>query len=173
VVAGPAHTVLDKRGIGRPEARPVASVQSTRDGEVAPSGGLPVRAGEHREHARRRLGPARVDRADACMGMRRAQHVAECHAWQDDVADIAAAALKQTRVLEPGDALANREFTHLISSESRRRWHFYRKAAAGWLPGPSPWGGRSSRTRKRRRTHLGRGIAAVWPLDFARAVSAQ
>src|SRR5262249_26626659 len=138
VVAGPAHTVLDKRGIGRPEARPVAAVQSTRGGQGAPSRGLPVRAGGHRAHARRRLGPPRVRPAGAGAGMRRAQHVAECHAWQDDVADIAAAALKQTRVLEPGDALANREFTHLISSESRRRWHFYRKAAAGWLPGPRP-----------------------------------
>src|SRR5262249_45206506 len=158
---------------GRPEARPVAAVQSTRDGQGAPSRGLPVRAGEHREHARPRLGPARVRRADAAMGLRRTHHVGECPAWQDDVAHIAARAPKKTPGLEPGDALANREFTHLISSESRRRWHFYRKAAAGWLPGPSPWGGRSSRTRKRRRTHLGRGIAAVWPLDFARAVSAQ
>src|SRR5262249_22733780 len=173
VVAGPAHTVLDKRGIGRPEARPVAAVQSTRDGQVAPSGGLPVRPGEHRGHAWRRPRPARVDRADACMGMRRAEHVAESHAWQHDIADIAAAAPKQARVLEPGDALADREFTHLISSESRRRWHFYRKAAPGWLPGPRP----GADDRPGPGSAVDRiaegGMAAAWPLDFVCAMSAQ
>src|SRR5260370_35720830 len=48
------------------------------------------------------------------MGGRRAQHVAEGHAGQHDVAHIAAAAPEQARILEPGHALADREFTHGI-----------------------------------------------------------
>ncbi len=47
------------------------------------------------------------------MSMRRTQHVTERHAGQHHVADIAAAALEQARILEPGDALADRKFTHL------------------------------------------------------------
>src|SRR6516165_11038791 len=46
------------------------------------------------------------------MGVRRAQHVAERHAGQDDVAHIAALALDQPRILEPRDALPDSEFTH-------------------------------------------------------------
>src|SRR5712671_4404351 len=48
------------------------------------------------------------------MGVRRAQHVAERRAGQHDVAHIAAAAPEQARILEPGHALADREFTHGI-----------------------------------------------------------
>src|SRR5258705_835250 len=50
------------------------------------------------------------------MGVRRAQHVAESHAGQHDVAHIAAAAPEQAWILEPGHALADRKFTHRISS---------------------------------------------------------
>src|SRR5262249_10981603 len=59
------------------------------------------------------------------MGVRRTQHAAEGHAGQDDVADTAAAAPEQTRILEPGYALADRKFTHdvslSLSSAERRR----------------------------------------------------
>src|SRR5262245_15693467 len=43
--------------------------------------------------------------------------MAECHARQHDIAHIAAAAPEEARILEPGHALADREFTHLASSE--------------------------------------------------------
>src|SRR5262245_35089687 len=59
------------------------------------------------------------------MRVRRAQHVAEGDAGQDDVADIAAAAPEQARILEPGHALTDRKFTHdvslSLSSAERRR----------------------------------------------------
>ena len=113
VVADPAHAVLGQRRIGRPEHAAVAPLQSVGHRQVAPSGGLPVVAGEHGEHAGRGLGLAGVDRANARMGVRRAQHVAERHAGQHHVADIAAAALEQPRILEPGHALTNGKFTHL------------------------------------------------------------
>src|SRR5258706_1828077 len=48
------------------------------------------------------------------MGARRAQHIAEGHAGQYDVAHIAAAAPEQAWIFEPGHALADREFTHGI-----------------------------------------------------------
>ena len=47
------------------------------------------------------------------MGMRRAQHIAERHAGKHHVGDIAAAAFDQPRVLETGNRLADRKFTHL------------------------------------------------------------
>ena len=46
------------------------------------------------------------------MGMRGAQHRAECHARQHHVVDIAAAAAQQPRILEPRHRLTNREFAH-------------------------------------------------------------
>jgi hypothetical protein len=46
--------------------------------------------------------------------MRGAQHVAERHAGQRDVIDIAAAAAQQPRILEPGHALTHRKLTHRI-----------------------------------------------------------
>ena len=67
------------------------------------------------------------------MSMRGAQHVPECHTRQHDVADVAAAAPEQSRILEPGYALANREFTHFIASEISSALAGYRKAAACWL----------------------------------------
>ncbi len=130
IIAGPAHAVFDKRGIGRPKRAAVAALQSAGDRQVAPSRGLPVRAGEHREHPRRRLGLARVDRADARMRVRGAQHIAEHHAWQHDVADIAAAAPEQPRILEPGHALTDREFTHLNPRSCRTLLRLSQSAGA-------------------------------------------
>ena len=119
VVADPAHLVLGQRRVGRLEHAAVAQLEPARDRQVAPAGGLPVGAGEHRQHAGRRLGLGRVDRADACVGVRRTQHVAERHAGQRHVADVAAAALEQPRVLETGHALTDREFTHCILGADR------------------------------------------------------
>ena len=93
VVADPARPVLGQRRIRRPEDAAVAPLQSIGHRQVAPSRGLPVFSGEHGEHARRGLGLGGVDRANARMGVRRAQHVTEHHAGQDHVADIAAASL--------------------------------------------------------------------------------
>ena len=113
VVADPARPVLGQRRIRRPEDAAVAPLQSIGHRQVAPSRGLPVFAGEHGEHAGRGLGLGRVDRANARMGVRRAQHVTEHHGGQDHVADIAAAARDQPRILEPGYALTNGKFAHL------------------------------------------------------------
>src|SRR5262249_16466626 len=136
VVAGPADAICDEGGVGRAKARAVAALEPVGDRQVPPSRGLPVRAGEHREHARRRLGPARTDRAGARMGGRRAQPVAEGHARRPDIAGLAGAAPEEARILEPGNALADREFTHLASSETSKGLAAYRKAAASWLPAP-------------------------------------
>jgi hypothetical protein len=46
------------------------------------------------------------------MGVGRAQHIAECHAREHHVTDIAAAALEQARILEARHTLTDREFTH-------------------------------------------------------------
>ena len=134
VVTGPAHVIFDKGGIGRAKAAAVAALEPIGDRQVPPSRGLPVRSGEHREHARRPLRPACIDRANARMGVRRAQHVAERHARQHDIAHIAAPAPEEARILELGHALADREFTHLASSEVSKGLAAYRKAAACWLP---------------------------------------
>ena len=115
VVADHAHAILDQRRIARPIARAaVAALEAAGHRQVAEAGGLVVGAGQHREHAGRGLRLRGVDRADARMGMRRAQHIAERHAGKRHVGDIAAAALEQPRVLEPRNRLTNREFTHCI-----------------------------------------------------------
>ena len=46
------------------------------------------------------------------MRMRRAEHVADRHARQDDVVHIAPAASEQPGIFEPRDALANRKLPH-------------------------------------------------------------
>src|SRR5438067_4612015 len=46
------------------------------------------------------------------------------------------AAPEEARILEPGNALTDREFTHLASSETSKGLAAYRKAAASWLPAP-------------------------------------
>ena len=46
------------------------------------------------------------------MGVRRAQHMADHHAGQSDVAHIVSFAPDQPRVLEARDALPDTEFTH-------------------------------------------------------------
>ena len=115
VVADHANAILDEAGIARPIARAaIAALEPAGHRQVAEAGGLVVGAGQHREHAGCGFGLRRVDRADARMGMRRAQHIAERHAGKRHVRDIAAAALEQPRVLEPRHRLTNREFTHCI-----------------------------------------------------------
>ena len=113
-IADEAHPVDRKRGIGRAKDAAVAALQSAGDGQIAPAGGLPIRAGEYGQHAERRLRLARIDRTDARMGVRRAQHVAERHPGQHHVTDVAAAATQQARILEAGHALADCEFTHVV-----------------------------------------------------------
>ncbi len=135
IVADPAHPVPGQRRVGRPEHASVAQLQTPRHRQIAPAGGLPVSAAEHRQHPRRRLGPARIDRSDPGVGVGRAEHVAERHARQHHVADVAAAALEQPRILETGHALADREFTHRILGADSLRERRYRKAVAGFPPG--------------------------------------
>src|SRR5262249_20358203 len=140
--AGPAHAVFDKRWIGRPKGAAVAALQSAGDRQVAPPGGLPVRASEHRQHSRCRLGPARVDRTDARMRVWGAQHISEHHAWPHDVADIAAAAPEQPRILEPGHALTDREFTHLNPRSCRTLLRLIAKRRRPGYPPRRPPAGR-------------------------------
>ena len=99
----------------------VAALVAGRHRQVAEAGRLPVGAGEDEEHAGRSLGGGDVDRPDARVRVRRAQHIAERHARQHHVADIAAAALDQPRILEPRHALTDCEFTHCILDADRNR----------------------------------------------------
>ena len=112
-VADPAHPVGHQRRIARAIHRAaVAPLEAARHRQVAPPRGPPVGAGQHREHAGRGLGRRHVDRADFRMGMGRAQHMAERHAGQRDVVDVAAAATHQAWVLEAGHRLTNSELVH-------------------------------------------------------------
>ena len=90
----------------------VAALQPAGDRQVAPAGRLEVGRGEYRQHARHLLRGADVERFDLRMRILRAQHDAVRHARQLDFVDIAAAALQQTRILEPRHALSDGEFTH-------------------------------------------------------------
>ena len=113
IVADHAHPILDQSRVARPIARgAVAALESARNGKIAEAGFLVVGPGQHREHAGRRLGLRGVDRADARVGMRRAQHVAERHAGKHHVGDVAAAALDEPWVLETRHRLADGEFAH-------------------------------------------------------------
>ena len=67
------------------------------------------------EHAGRLFRRGDIDRADAGMRVRRAQHIAVGHARQHEVVDIAAAAAQQPRILEARDRLTQREFPHRFS----------------------------------------------------------
>ncbi len=116
VIADPAHAVLDQRRILRPvHRRAVAPLEPAWHRQVAEARRRPVRAGEHREHAGRRFRFRGVDRPDARMGVGRAQHVAEGHAGQRHVVDIAAAAAHEPHVLEPRHGLADGVVTHSCS----------------------------------------------------------
>ena len=113
VVADHAHAVLGQRRITRPIAgHAVAALQSAGHRQIAEAGGFILGAGQHREHAGRALGFGNIDRADARMGMRRAQHTAEGHAGKHHVSDIASVALNQPRIFKSRNGLAYREFTH-------------------------------------------------------------
>src|SRR5262249_40129604 len=119
-------------------------LEAARHRQVAEAGDLPVGAGEHGEHAGRRLGGGGVDGADARMRMRRAQHYAERHAGQDDIVDVAATAAQQARVVEARHRLAQREFSHGsltsswpgLSRPSRSVWHG--SASLSEMRGSSP-----------------------------------
>src|SRR5262245_58163804 len=72
--------------------------------------------------------------------------MAECHARQHDIAHIAAAAPEEARILEPGHALADREFTHLASSEISKGSQLIAKP---WYPGYPPRAQATARTPAR------------------------
>ena len=115
IVADHAHAVLDQRRIARLVAgRAVAALEPAGHRQVTEARRLVIGAGQHREHAGRRLRFRGVDRTDARMGVRRAQHDAMSHAGKGHVGDIAAVALDQARVLEAGNGLADCKFTHRI-----------------------------------------------------------
>ena len=112
IVADKPHAIRHQGRIGRAEDTAVAPLEPAGHREITPPRCLPIRPGEHNQHAGRGLCPAHIDRSNARVGMRRAQHMAEDHARQHHVRNIATAALEQPRVLEPGHALTNCEFTH-------------------------------------------------------------
>src|ERR1700730_18397010 len=74
-----------------------------------------ISAGQHREHAGCRCCRCRLDALQACMGMRRAQHIAIGLARQVVVADIAPAAGEKARILAAPDRLADAEFGHVVA----------------------------------------------------------
>jgi hypothetical protein len=73
----------------------------------AKSVGAAVGAGEDAEHARHGLGARRIDSADACMRMRRAQHHRIGLAVDAEVIAEAAMSRCQPRVLVADDRLAD------------------------------------------------------------------
>ncbi len=100
------------REVGHIHRRSVAPFAPAARRHIAVTRRRPVLAGEDAEHARRRLGLGNVDRGDLGVGVGRAQDVAERHAPQHDIVDIAPAALEQPRVLGPWNRLPKRVFTH-------------------------------------------------------------
>ena len=112
-VADPADILFRQHRITRRMHRLAAAPLEARiSGQVAVTGGLDIRGGEHREHARRGLGGFGVDRNNFGIGVRRAQHDTECHSGINDVVDEVALALYQLRILETRYALTDCEFTH-------------------------------------------------------------
>jgi hypothetical protein len=71
-----------------------------------------VVAGEHQGDARHPLRRRHVDRADARMGVRRAQHVAAQHPGLAHVVHIAADPAQQVGILLARHRLPNPVFTH-------------------------------------------------------------
>ena len=79
---------------------------------VADAGRHEVGAGDHREHARRRLRGRDVDGVDPGVGLGRAQHVAVGLARDVDVVGVAPRAGDEPLVLDPPHRLANPELCH-------------------------------------------------------------
>ena len=82
IALGAAHVLGHRLGIDRAEL----------------VGGI-ILAGQHREHARRRLGRLGVDRLDRGMGVRRIDEHRIGLARQIDIGDIASAAGEEARIL--------------------------------------------------------------------------
>jgi hypothetical protein len=96
------HAPQRQHPIGRHEiGRAVGALARHRRGKGAEPVRLGIGAGQHREHARRLRRGCGVDAAEACGGVRRAQHVEKGLPRQIDVVGIAAAAAQQLKVLGP------------------------------------------------------------------------
>ena len=126
VVANPAHAVLHEARVGRLVHRsavfPLALVRARH---VAKSRCFPIRAGQHRQHARRCLGCAGVDGENFRMRMRRAQHEAVGHARQCHVRHVAAAAAHEPRILKTRHRLTERKLTHFDLFPGKQPWWGY------------------------------------------------
>ena len=113
IVADHPHAVFDQSRIARLIAgHAVAALKPAGHRQIAEAGRLVLGAGQNGEHAGRGFGFRWVDRTDARMGMRRAQHITEGHSGEHHVGDVAAVTFDQSRVFETWDGLANCEFTH-------------------------------------------------------------
>ena len=113
VIADPAHPVLDERREPRlVRGQTARSFHAARGREIAPARCFPIGAGQDGQYPGHLLCGPGVDRADAGVGVGRPQHMAEHHARQHHVVDIAAAAAQQPRILEARHRLTQREFTH-------------------------------------------------------------
>jgi hypothetical protein len=100
---------------------------------------LGVVAGDHREHARQRPGPARVDADDACVGLRAPQHGRVRHAGKPDVVGVGRPPGQQTRVLEALHVLADpgarcRGHDVLLQRAAGTAW----RSAASWTASTMP-----------------------------------
>ena len=120
VVADHAHAVLDQRRIARLVAgRIAAALKPARHRKIAEAGRLVIGAGDNREHARRGFRFAGIDLADAGMGVRRAQHIAERRSRKHHVRDVTAAPLISRGSSKRGTGwpMAN---SPIVSSHCRR-----------------------------------------------------
>jgi hypothetical protein len=87
--------------------------------EAANLVGLDIGSRQHDENAGRRLGRRRVDALDARMSVRRHDQNAVALERHVDVVDIAAAAGDEAGILEPGNRLADTEFSQALSPQMR------------------------------------------------------
>ena len=81
-------------------------------GEAAELLGDRVGAGEHAEHARRRLRLGDVDALDAGMRVRRQHRYAVAQAGQADVVDVAPWPVQEALILHPPYRLSDAELGH-------------------------------------------------------------
>ena len=108
-------------------------------------------AGEHGEHPWHRARPSRVDRLDARMGMRRANHCRECHVRQRNVRHIAAASGEEAHILLARDRLADTEFNHEIACSQHPAFAIRSAESYAGSPSGTTCPGRSRRPTTRDR----------------------
>ena len=133
---------LQDRARRREELGAALAGDVDHDGELADAVGGGVMPGQHRNDAGRRFRRRHVDRQDAGMRVRRAQHIGLRLAGPVDVVGIGAAARQQPDVLLAPHRLADPELVHGSAPLFPRR-----KAAPA---GPVEGGGATARNARRK-----------------------